>query len=117
LGWQSIPKSSETDNMYFAPSGECAFSELFHSLGADLDYTTNLCNHNLLLASGTIEADADGDGFGDETQDACPTDAATQDACPAAPTSPTTRKRCKKKHKKHAAGAAKKKKCKKKKRR
>lgn len=29
-----------------------------------------------------LEADADGDGFGDETQDACPTDAALQTPCP-----------------------------------
>ncbi|MGN6815086.1 MAG: hypothetical protein ACTHK3_03245 [Solirubrobacterales bacterium] len=30
----------------------------------------------------TIEPDADNDGFGDETQDACPQSAATQAACP-----------------------------------
>jgi hypothetical protein len=30
----------------------------------------------------TLEADADNDGFGDETQDACPQSAATQAACP-----------------------------------
>ena len=29
-----------------------------------------------------IEADADKDGFGDETQDQCPTDATTQGPCP-----------------------------------
>jgi hypothetical protein len=107
LGWQSIPSTSEMDDDYFAPSGECAFSELFHSLGADLNYTTMLCNHNLLLTSGTIEGDADGDGFGDETQDACPTNASTQGTCP--------KKKCKKKHRKHSAEAAKKK-CKKKRR-
>jgi hypothetical protein len=33
-------------------------------------------------ASAVIEADADGDGFGDETQDACPQSAAVQVACP-----------------------------------
>jgi hypothetical protein len=33
----------------------------------------------------TVEPDADGDGFGDETQDACPTDASTQGLCPTAP--------------------------------
>ncbi|HET8956248.1 MAG TPA: hypothetical protein VFN18_11375 [Solirubrobacterales bacterium] len=31
---------------------------------------------------GTIEPDADNDGFGDETQDACPQSATTQIACP-----------------------------------
>jgi hypothetical protein len=30
----------------------------------------------------TVEADADGDGFGDETQDECPQSATTQSACP-----------------------------------
>ena len=37
------------------------------------------------------EADADGDGFGDETQDACPSDATTQAACPAPETQITKR--------------------------
>jgi hypothetical protein len=30
----------------------------------------------------TVEPDADGDGYGDETQDKCPTDASTHEACP-----------------------------------
>jgi hypothetical protein len=38
---------------------------------------------------GVIEPDADGDGFGDETQDQCPQSAATQGPCPvSAPASP-----------------------------
>ena len=37
----------------------------------------------LLLAR--VEPDADGDGFGDESEDACPSNAATQGACPAGP--------------------------------
>jgi hypothetical protein len=32
-----------------------------------------------------VEPDADGDGYGDETQDACPTSAATQSPCPTSP--------------------------------
>jgi hypothetical protein len=36
-----------------------------------------------------VEPDADGDGFGDESQDACPTNATTQGTCPPAPP-PTT---------------------------
>jgi hypothetical protein len=35
-----------------------------------------------LLINADVEADADNDGFGDETQDACPSNAATQGACP-----------------------------------
>ena len=34
-----------------------------------------------LLVAATIEPDADGDGFGDETQDRCPSQAATQGDC------------------------------------
>ena len=34
-----------------------------------------------LLVAGTIEPDADGDGFGDETQDRCPRQATTQGDC------------------------------------
>jgi hypothetical protein len=36
----------------------------------------------------TVEPDADGDGYGDETQDQCPTDATTQGPCPAKATAP-----------------------------
>ena len=45
-----------------------------------------------VAVAGTLEADADGDGFGDETQDKCPTDASTQGDCPAPPpvNTPTT---------------------------
>jgi hypothetical protein len=63
-------------------------------------------------AAATVEPDADRDGFGDETQDRCPTSASTAGTCP-------VKKKCKKKHKKkhRSAEAAKKKKCKKKKHR
>jgi hypothetical protein len=56
--------------------------------------------------SAVLEADADHDGFGDETQDQCPTNAATQGPCPAP-------KKCKHK-KKHHSSAVIAKKCKKK---
>jgi hypothetical protein len=36
-----------------------------------------------LLMNADVEADADHDGFGDETQDACPSNPLTQGACPA----------------------------------
>jgi hypothetical protein len=35
-----------------------------------------------LLFNGDVEPDADHDGFGDESQDQCPTDATTQGTCP-----------------------------------
>jgi hypothetical protein len=60
-------------------------------------------------ARAVVEPDADRDGFGDETQDQCPSNAATQGPCPA------HKKKCKKKHKRRDASAAKKR-CKRKKR-
>jgi hypothetical protein len=52
--------------------------------------------------SAVLEADADQDGFGDETQDQCPTNAATAGPCPSAAAAPTgqraaAKKKCKKK--------------------
>ena len=41
-----------------------------------------------LLLNADIEPDADGDGFGDETQDGCPTSAATQAPCGGPPQPP-----------------------------
>lgn len=86
----------------------------------------------LLMLQADIEPDADGDRFGDETQDLCPTDPTTHAACPptaVAPivtppatqlgtqpvTGPTTlpaTKKCKRKNHR-AAGSAKKKRCRK----
>jgi hypothetical protein len=59
--------------------------------------------------STVLEADADHDGFGDETQDKCPSNASTQGTCPV-----PHKKKCKKRKKHRSAEAAKKKKCKKK---
>lgn len=39
-----------------------------------------------------VEPDADGDGYGDESQDLCPTSAATHDACPVAAANGTATK-------------------------
>ena len=43
-----------------------------------------------VLLNADIEADEDGDGYGDETQDGCPSDASTQGACPPPPPAPET---------------------------
>jgi hypothetical protein len=122
LGWYTNDGVGEMNEMYhdFANQAQCAFSTLSHTVGTVLDYTTVSCNDNLLLASGTVEADADGDGFGDDTQDLCPSLGSTHGACSAAAPTPTpaspittatpTKKKCKKKHKRAAAA----KKCKKK---
>jgi hypothetical protein len=58
-----------------------------------------------------LEPDADHDGFGDETQDQCPSNAGTQGSCAVT----QVKKKCKKRKKRHhSASSAKKKKCKKK---
>lgn len=57
-----------------------------------------------------LEPDADHDGFGDETQDACPSNPAAQGACPV-----VKKKKCKRKKKHRSAELAKKKRCKKRK--
>lgn len=43
--------------------------------------TTGLLSAERILIAANVEADADHDGFGDETQDQCPTSATTQGPC------------------------------------
>ncbi len=100
---------STISDAYNDPTAECAYTP-DNAPGNSDDYTTLLCNHNPPLISGTIEADADHDGYGDETQDQCPTNATLQTPCPSS--APPPKKKCKK-HKHRSAEAAKKK-CKKK---
>jgi hypothetical protein len=60
------------------------------------------------LVNAVVEADADNDGYGDETQDLCPGNSAIHDACPTTPAATPTptptptpvprKKKCKKKH-------------------
>jgi hypothetical protein len=51
------------------------------ALGAML--TTSSCSGGTRInIAAAVEPDADADGYGDETQDACPTDASTHEACP-----------------------------------
>jgi Ca2+-binding RTX toxin-like protein len=52
--------------------------------------TTGLLSARILVAA-NVEPDSDRDGFGDETQDQCPTDATTQGPCAAAAPPPTCR--------------------------
>jgi hypothetical protein len=105
----------------YQPPGSMADCELNGSLGDGVAYspigdpadnvptdyeavdTTERVN-----AQAVVEPDADHDGFGDETQDQCPTNAATQGPCPVTP----VKKKCK--HKKRKSGAVIAKKCKKK---
>lgn len=88
-------REDDTYTDYFLDPPELsvgATSSLFHQEGFQQDI------------SAILEPDADHDGFGDNTQDQCPTNAATQGPCP--------RKKCRHK-KKHKSGAVIAKKCKK----
>jgi len=65
VGTEDVWGPSPADGTTTAPSAEVA-------------------DRNLMLQA-EIEPDADGDGFGDETEDECPTDASTQGVCPPPP--------------------------------
>jgi hypothetical protein len=79
----------------------------------NVGFSTDANTH--LDLSATLEPDADHDGFGDETQDQCPTNAGTQGPCPvSAPVTTPKKKKCKKHKKKHHSAESAKKKCKKK---
>ena len=56
--------------------------------GATVPFEANPEEHSQLPIFATVEPDADGDGYGDETQDKCPTDASTHEACPAPKAAP-----------------------------
>jgi len=63
-----------------------AGSEVLYDIGDFAPGITRTYSHPgaaLLDVSARLEPDADGDGFGDETQDLCWTDPSTQRACPA----------------------------------
>jgi hypothetical protein len=115
LGWYVNDPAGDIKENYVDVSAECAYLSPGSAGGPETtshNYTTAGCNQNVLLVSGTIEADSDGDGYGDETQDLCPTNASTHGACPAPVTStPAPKKKCTKKKHRSALAA---KKCKKK---
>ncbi len=54
----------------------------YQSMESDPFQFHNIGDMERLNLSAVIEPDADGDRFGDETQDQCPTSAAAQGACP-----------------------------------
>ena len=52
------------------------------ALGTSTPYGNDPGNPVQLDIAATLETDSDGDGYGDETQDLCPSDASVQGACP-----------------------------------
>jgi hypothetical protein len=58
--------------------------------GTTLFNPTSVGSQSLRInMAAVLEPDADSDGFGDETQDQCPTDASTQSPCPKGPAADT----------------------------
>jgi hypothetical protein len=117
LAWYVDDSGGTINEGYASATAECAYIR-GPAGGPDTSshaYDTFSCPIDVLLASGTIEADSDGDGYGDETQDSCPAYPQIHDgACPVKGPPPTfNHKKCKKKH--HRAAKVAKKKCKKKK--
>ena len=88
------------------PPRQCAYKIGGNAPGTTQTYTSASCNNNEWLVQATVESDADHDGYGDVTQDQCPTNASTHGACPLLPATSTPKKKCKK-HK-HSAASAKK---------
>jgi hypothetical protein len=80
-----VPAAGANCLSYTAGSGET-----YHHILSDppLDtsaFFNNVTSSGLINASAVIEPDADGDGFGDESQDGCPGNGAATGACPVAP--------------------------------
>ena len=84
-----------------------------HPVDTSVQYNSGGCLFEILV-QGTVETDADHDGYGDDTQDQCPTDASTHGPCPTTSTPPPPHKKKCKKKKHRSADAVIAKKCKKK---
>ena len=78
----SAPHASLTEREY--PGGGASVGNWSPALadGGPFRATSYDDLHYSLMMNADIEADADHDGYGDETQDGCPTDAGTRAACP-----------------------------------
>ncbi len=66
------------------PEYEMAFGTA-PGFGATANFSVREDNETQVDVSARLEPDADGDGYGDETQDQCPTVPAAQGPCPSAP--------------------------------
>ena len=96
-----VPAGAQLGIQITAGAMDCGFvtgvgTDLFqYSLTFNPDADTTLTPSNLpnvhANISAVVESDADGDGYGDVTQDACPESALTQAACPA-PNTKVTKK-------------------------
>lgn len=64
---------------------EVGYAGIWPEGGTSPGYFSSGASYTYLPMNVTIEPDIDGDGYGDETQDGCPTNAAAQGPCPGPP--------------------------------
>jgi hypothetical protein len=87
-----LPLVPETDSVLILRDADGATSDFWSPLlGATETRSATTFPDKELLVNATIEPDADHDGFGDETQDACPTVATVAGPCPPPPPAPDTK--------------------------
>ncbi len=87
---ENLPITSNVSS----PANSAAFFANDLATGDSATFTPTTCCGRRIDISAVLEADADGDGYGDTSQDLCPTDASTQGACPAAQPPPPDTSAC-----------------------
>lgn len=91
---QAIGLDNATAGLYFAV-GSGVNNHAWRPQLVDNDPTPQAFDHpgtDVLLLNADVELDADHDGYGDETQDACPSNPSVHAACPATATPTDTTK-------------------------
>jgi hypothetical protein len=77
-----VPAGGANCLSYSAGAGE-SYHHVLGDSGLDVStYFNNLQASGLINAAAAVEPDADGDGYGDETQDGCPGNGAATGTCP-----------------------------------
>lgn len=78
-----VSSTAQHHAFYMRPgAGDVGYMNPAPADGAAAPPFLNVYSNGDLLYNADVEADTDADGFGDQTQDGCPTDAAEQGACP-----------------------------------
>ncbi|MGH2905286.1 MAG: hypothetical protein ACRDKI_00775 [Solirubrobacterales bacterium] len=78
----TVPMLGSLGNMLTTGAGVGSVDSVLSSVLNNVPIVPSLLNNSALQISADIEVDADGDGFGDVTQDLCPLVAALQVVCP-----------------------------------
>jgi hypothetical protein len=84
-----VPAAGANCLSYTAGAGE-SYHHVVGDPGLDVStFFNNLQASGLINAVAAVEPDADGDGYGDETQDGCPGNGAATGTCPVVPSTPS----------------------------